>query len=244
MGMEQKQTGFETATVAKEDTGLPYDILIDSIGRCSENTTPRIWVKADDEPIPVLLSENPNMTEYVKKDGIVDIPHFAEIEEYIALFYNVFMAHFNKELTDKEALNLLTKPPKPTVTHEFDALIDAITIKPLDIVQTTRKRYIGIGRLRIPFGYRHPKLLILSLPDKSKIFDDSDLVFYAVDLDCDEPENYGYWHDHPFITEVEKIDKKQLSKKQSRNLEKLLEYLPTDEWFAKIFNTAKAGVND
>lgn len=110
-------------------------------------------------------------------------------------------------------------------THKYDDILDSVTIKPFDIVQWVRPRFIKIGRLRIRFGKRYCKYIILALPDKDRIFDDSDLVFYAVDLDCTDPQEYVYWHNHLFITEVEVIDPQKLGKRHKENLKNLLLYL-------------------
>lgn len=120
----------------------------------------------------------------------------------------------------------------PIPTHEFDDLVDSITIKPLDVVESTLYRH----------WYRNEKqkctkrkYLILALPDKDRIWDESDLCFYAIDLDCNEPSESRVWHEHLDIREVKKIDKSELSEEQKKNLENLLAYLPTDEYMKHLF---------
>lgn len=101
---------YEMANVSKEDTGLPYDLWIDSIGsdRNSKHSAPRLKVRIDGKFIPVLLSDNPDIPDSVKKAGIKDFPHLSEIKKYIKAYLDIFLAHYNKELTDKQALNILS----------------------------------------------------------------------------------------------------------------------------------------
>lgn len=96
---------LEMANVSKKDTGLPYNIWIDSRGSLRKNKhyTPRIKVEVNDEMIPVSISESPEILVDKK------IPKFRTVKRYIIKYYPVFMKHWNKEYTDKQALNLLDK---------------------------------------------------------------------------------------------------------------------------------------
>ncbi len=104
------ESAFEMANVSKDDTGLPYDLWIDSIGsdRNTPHSLPRLKVRIDGKFIPVLLSDNPDIPDSVKKAGVKDFPHFSEIKKYIKAYLDVLLAHYNKELTDKQALNILS----------------------------------------------------------------------------------------------------------------------------------------
>lgn len=103
---------LEMANVNKQDTGLPYDIWIDSMGLNRNNThnEPRIKVEVDHNLIPMTISKtNPDIPESVKKQGITTFKGINKIKDYIKKYYDVFIKHWNKELTDKQALNLLDK---------------------------------------------------------------------------------------------------------------------------------------
>lgn len=93
------------ANVSKDDTGLPYDIWIDSEGKLRKvgHNSPRIKVDVDGDRIPVSISQNP-MILVDKK-----IPKFNLIKNYVIKYFDVLIKHWNKELTDKQALNLLNK---------------------------------------------------------------------------------------------------------------------------------------
>ena len=94
---------FEMANVSKKDTKLPYDIWIDSKGK-SRNTKqnyPRLKVDYDGDRIPVSISDDPKIL--VKKK----IPEFSKIKSWIKKYSIVLLKHWNKEITDKEALNQL-----------------------------------------------------------------------------------------------------------------------------------------
>lgn len=95
----------EMANVSKEDTGLPYDLWIDSEGkdRKTQHSMPRLKVDVNGDRIPVSIEQNPKIL------ADKEIPKFARVKKYIQKYYNVFIKHWNKELTDKQALNLLNK---------------------------------------------------------------------------------------------------------------------------------------
>ena len=94
---------FEMANVSKKDTKLPYDIWIDSEGK-NRNIAPnypRLKVDCNGDRIPVSISENPEIL--VKKR----ISEFPEVRSWIKKYLAVLLQHWNKEITDKEALNQL-----------------------------------------------------------------------------------------------------------------------------------------
>ena len=91
------------ANVSKKDTGLPYDIWIDSVGssRRVAHHLPRIKVKVDGKMIPISISDNPKIL------AGRDFPQSSIIKNYILKYREVLERHWNHELTDREALNLL-----------------------------------------------------------------------------------------------------------------------------------------
>ena len=92
---------FDMANVSKKDTKLPYDIWIDSEGKNTKQNYPQLKVDYNGDRIPVSISENPEIL--VKKK----IPEFSKIKSWIKKYSIVLLKHWNKEITDKEALNQL-----------------------------------------------------------------------------------------------------------------------------------------
>lgn len=94
---------FEMANVSKKDTKLPYDIWIDSEGknRHTEPNYPQLKVDCNGDKIPVSISENPEIL--VRKR----IPEFQKVRFWIKKYLSVLLQHWNKEITDREALNQL-----------------------------------------------------------------------------------------------------------------------------------------
>ena len=94
---------FDMANVSKKDTNLPYDIWIDSEGknRNTKQNYPQLKVDYNGDKIPVSISEDPDIL--VKKK----IPEFSRIKSWIKKYSVVLLQHWNKEITDKEALNQL-----------------------------------------------------------------------------------------------------------------------------------------
>ena len=85
------------ANVSTEDTGLEYDL---KIGICY--VSPSLLVDVDGDRIPVSISDNPQVLVSGKK-----IPNEAEVLGYIKKYKDVLLKHWNKEITDKQALNAL-----------------------------------------------------------------------------------------------------------------------------------------
>jgi len=84
-------------SVSTEDTGLKYDL---KIGICY--VSPVLFVDVDGDRIPVSISDNPKVLVSGKK-----IPNEAEVFWYIKKYKDVLLKHWNKEITDKQALNAL-----------------------------------------------------------------------------------------------------------------------------------------
>lgn len=93
----------EMASVSKSDTKLHYDIWIDSAGkdRKVSHNNPRVKVKVDGRTISISISTHPKIL------AGKDFAHSSEVFKWIIKYYDILMKHWNKELTDKEALNLL-----------------------------------------------------------------------------------------------------------------------------------------
>ena len=101
---------LEMANVRACDTGLPYDLWIDSCGvnRTNKHNVPRIKVNVDGNLIPIEISDNPDVPESVKKTGNnVEFKYKAVVLEYVKAYKNILLAHYNQLISDKQALNLL-----------------------------------------------------------------------------------------------------------------------------------------
>ena len=106
---ELGDSAYEMANVSKDDTGLPYNIWIDSLGKDRQNkhSLPRIKVDVNGKLIPITIDDNPDIPESVKKTGTKDFARIAEVKKYIRAYKDVFLAHYNRQITDRQALNLL-----------------------------------------------------------------------------------------------------------------------------------------
>lgn len=103
--MTVKQTYFEMASLRKHESGLPYDIWLDS-ACCKRNTlhnVMRIKVSIDSELIPVIIASQRDIRPQ---------KHFNRENEIISWasdnYYTLFK-HWNNELSDRQALNILAK---------------------------------------------------------------------------------------------------------------------------------------
>ena len=101
---KKRINGFFVVCATKSETGLPYDILFDSLG--SEKKfpgQPRIGVIIDKIVVPVLISDKP-----VVLSGYA-FPGSEKILKWVAVHKTNLLCHWNKELSDLELLNLITK---------------------------------------------------------------------------------------------------------------------------------------
>lgn len=103
---------MEMANLEKSESGLPYNIWIDSQGKFRNvpHNSPRIKVDITgnydtlvpvsiDRVAPVNLSDNPH----------IKIPKFRKVSKWIIDNYDTLIKHWNKELTDLQALLELRK---------------------------------------------------------------------------------------------------------------------------------------
>lgn len=116
----------EMANVSKEDTGLPYDLWVDSSGkdRATPRNEPRLKVVVDNQYIPITISDNPEIPEGVQKTlGITSFKDFTKVKKYIIAYKKILMAHYLRQLTDKQLLNLLrTALEAPQAEMEFNQI--------------------------------------------------------------------------------------------------------------------------
>lgn len=96
---------FEMINLRNQESGLPYDIWLESAG-CKRNTQDnvmRVKVGVGDELVPVII---------VSQRDIRPLRPFRRENEVISWAYDNYdtlFKHWNGELSDRQALNLLFK---------------------------------------------------------------------------------------------------------------------------------------
>ena len=98
---------FEMVNIKARRTGLPYDLWIDSDGkqRTNKHNAPRVKVNVDGNLIPIVIGETTDVPSNLK--GISDFKHKTIVLKYIQAYKNILLAHFNNQIDDKDAVNLL-----------------------------------------------------------------------------------------------------------------------------------------
>ena len=92
--------GFLVARAASEETGLPYDILLESLGKNNIIPgCPRVGVIVGDNVVPVQISDDP-----VILSGN-DFPKANIVLNWVARYKTELLRHWNKEITDLEILD-------------------------------------------------------------------------------------------------------------------------------------------
>lgn len=103
--MTVKQTCFEMANLRKQESGLPYDIWLDSAGykRNTPHNVMMIKANIDNEFIPVIIASQRDIRpqKHFKREN--------EIILWASDNYNTLFKHWNGELSDRQALNILAK---------------------------------------------------------------------------------------------------------------------------------------
>ena len=103
--MTVKQTCFEMANLRKQESGLPYDIWLDSAGykRNTPHNVMRIKVSIDNELIPVIIASQRDIRpqKHFKREN--------EIILWASNNYYTLFRHWNGKLSDRQALNILAK---------------------------------------------------------------------------------------------------------------------------------------
>ena len=103
--MTVKQTCFEMANLRKQESGLPYDIWLDSAGykRNIPHSVMRIKVHIDDEFIPIIIASQRDIRpqKHFKREN--------EIILWASNNYDTLFMHWNGKLSDRQALNILAK---------------------------------------------------------------------------------------------------------------------------------------
>lgn len=90
------------ANLRKQESGLPYDIWLYSAG-CTHHNVMRINVGIDDELIPIIIASQRDIRplRLFSREN--------EIISWVSDNYDTLFKHWNGELSDRQALNLLAK---------------------------------------------------------------------------------------------------------------------------------------
>ena len=102
---EEKYAFFEMDNLRKQESGLQYDIWLDSAGfaRNTQNKVMRIKVGVGDELIPVIIASQRDIR------SLRSFRMENEIVSWVVHNYDTLFKHWNGELSDRQALNLLSK---------------------------------------------------------------------------------------------------------------------------------------
>lgn len=100
---------MEMANIKSTVSGLPYDIWLDPHGKDRNNThnSPRVKVVVGDEMIPIELTDEPDVPDSVKKLGKGEFRHKALVLRYIKAYRKIMLAHYDLQINDTQALNLI-----------------------------------------------------------------------------------------------------------------------------------------
>ncbi len=101
----RKYDFYQMVKVDKRDTGLPYDIFLESVNaiRKKWQHIPNIKVKTDDKMIHISIEEQPKALNRKKA-----FQNSEEVFAWIRKNRKKLLQHWQDKLTDKEILNLLS----------------------------------------------------------------------------------------------------------------------------------------
>ena len=95
--------GFFVVCAKSRETGLPYDVLLDSLGmRKRFPGRPRIYVIIGGIAVPVSVSDNPVVLSGFDFDGA------DEVREWVMRHRTELLMHWNNEMDDLGVLNRIT----------------------------------------------------------------------------------------------------------------------------------------
>lgn len=95
--------GFWVARLTSKDSGLPYDIFLDSLGKNNIiPDCPRVGVIVGDNVIPVRISDDPVI---LSGDDFLDANI---VLNWVARYKTELLRHWNKEITDLEILEAVS----------------------------------------------------------------------------------------------------------------------------------------
>lgn len=112
--MTENDDEYQMVCVSKQDTGLPCDLWLDSFGKDGKGTRPlpHVDVRMGGRSIAV----------YLPKDAAANAATVNAVKEYAKAYAKVIAAHYDRLITDKQALTLLLKIEQADDKLVIDAL--------------------------------------------------------------------------------------------------------------------------
>ena len=96
--------GFETVTATKEESGLPYDVILISSGvDKSDLGEPVLHIVIDESPIPIKIAKSHHKIYYYV------IPEAPIVLQWIRGLYTPLMNHWKSIITDRQVLDYICK---------------------------------------------------------------------------------------------------------------------------------------
>ena len=105
--IEIHESGFEMARLTREDSNLPYEIWLDSLGkeRNVSHNKPKVKIGVNHKLIPVSISNSPEILVDISR--YPKIKHLNTMLQFISEHSDILLKHWNKEYDDRQILNIL-----------------------------------------------------------------------------------------------------------------------------------------
>ena len=105
--IEAHESGFEMAVLTKQDSNLPYDIWLDSLGKERNvfHNKPKVKIGVNHKRIPVSISNSPEILVAISR--YPKIKHLNTMLQFISEHSDILLKHWNKEYDDRQILNIL-----------------------------------------------------------------------------------------------------------------------------------------
>ena len=100
----RKLDGFFIVCATPKETGLPYDVIMDSLGvRKRFPGCPRVGIVVNDLVVPVEISDKPTiLSKYA-------FPNMEKVLGWVFRHRVELLRHWNKELSDIDILEMISK---------------------------------------------------------------------------------------------------------------------------------------
>ena len=103
---------YQLVRVAKEDSGLKFDIYLYSSGISKKCLLPIIEVEKGDKLTPLLITSDKKI-ELIEPSNL-SVDELETIKKYITRNSEIIINHWKNKISDKEVLNLLYESDEKT----------------------------------------------------------------------------------------------------------------------------------